>query len=92
MIGYGWRTVLAVGHLPGRDFTYSFDCDVRSEPEAFAMHRADEPLLLAVIADRPARGLDPRSDCGVGNEAPAPDIFDDLVPADEPVGIACQQD
>lgn len=56
------------------------------------MDGADETLFLAVVAQRLPRRLDARGDRGLGDDPAAPDLLDDLVLADEAVGIAREQD
>jgi hypothetical protein len=52
------------------------------------MDRADQLLLRAVIADRGARRLDPAGDGGVGHDAAVPDMLDQIILGQQPVGIA----
>jgi len=42
------------------------------ESEAALMHRADDRLILAAIADRMPRGADPAAERRVGDDTPAP--------------------
>jgi hypothetical protein len=47
-------------------------------------------LVAAAVADRGARGVDARAQHGVGDLMPAPDRFQQLVPADHALAMAHQ--
>jgi hypothetical protein len=64
---------------------------VRHEAQALAMDRADEALRPAVVAERLARGLDAARDRGLRDDAPVPDLLDDLVAGHEPVAVLHEQ-
>ena len=64
--------------------------DLADEADAAAVHGPDPFLLLAVVADGAAGGLDAAGQGGVGDDAPVPHDLDQLVLADEPAGIARQ--
>jgi len=69
------------GRLPASLVCYCSPRDfrVRYEAEALTMDRLDELLGLAVIAESLARRLDPACHRRLGDNAPIPHLFDDLV-------------
>lgn len=87
-------------HRVGRLARYSLRCrcDVvahnlyrRDEAKALAVKGPDELLALAVVAERLARRLDAAAQGGVADDAPVPDLFEDLVPGDEPFAVLDQE-
>jgi hypothetical protein len=65
---------------------------VADEPEASALYRADQPLILAGIADGAARCTDPAGERILGDHATMPDGLQQLVPGDDPVMISDEVD
>ena len=67
------------------------DLHVGDEAETLAVDRADEPLRLAVVTERLPCGLDATREGGVGDDAPIPDLVEDLVPRDQSFAVLDQQ-
>ena len=61
--------------------------DGRGKQETSPLHCADDRLLLATVADRPAGGVDPAVECRIRYGATVPDTLDQLILADDPVGV-----
>ena len=61
----------------------------RSPDEAHAATRdgADQPLLVAIVADRPPRGVDAARQGGIRHDAAAPHRRDEIVLADDAVAV-----
>ena len=55
------------------------------------MNRPDVALRLAVVAERLPRRLDAARDGGVRDDAPVPDLLDDLVAGHEALAVLDQQ-
>ena len=51
------------------------------------LHGADDRLLLATVADRPAGGVDPAVECRIRYGSTVPDMLDQFILADDPVGV-----
>jgi hypothetical protein len=58
--------------------------------ETFSRQCFDQPLLLAAVADRPARRIDAGSHRRIRHDTPIPDGVDQVVLADDAVPIADQ--
>jgi hypothetical protein len=56
--------------------------------EALAQHGTDEALLLAGVAHRPTRSVDPAGERRVGHNPPAPDRGEQIVLAHHPFAVA----
>ena len=63
-------------------------CDFSGKEKAPPLDGADEGLLLSRVTDGAARRIDPAVQRGVGYDAAFPDGFDQLILADDPVGVA----
>src|SRR5690606_14916297 len=61
--------------------------DDADEPVALAVHGSDQDLVLAVVADVGAHGLDATVDRGVRDDAAAPHAVIELAASDDPVAI-----
>ena len=59
------------------------DMDIADKAKAFARDRADHGLILAGVADRLSRGIDPAGQCGFGDRAAAPNPLDQIVLGDD---------
>ena len=57
------------------------------EADAAAGDGADQPLLVAVVADRAPRGIDATRQGGIRHDAAAPDRGDEIVLADDAVAV-----
>ena len=85
------RQVAGTG--PGRCFTAGGAVDPArddvgcDEPEAAAVHRLDDRLPLAVVAERTAGVLDPGRERGLGHEPVAPDAVEQFLLGDHPVAM-----
>jgi hypothetical protein len=65
--------------------------DRRQEPVAAARHRFQHRLNLAAVAQGAAQGGDARGDRRLRDDAPAPDLIDDPVVADQFARVANEQ-
>jgi hypothetical protein len=63
---------------------------IANEADALARQRLDEPLILAVIANRGASGMDMGVQRGLGDDAALPDGPDEIVLADYPFAVRNQ--
>ena len=63
---------------------------VADEAKALARDGADQPLLLAAVADRLARGIDAAGQRRFRNDAAAPDRVDKVVLADDALAVLHQ--
>src|SRR5262245_3777921 len=61
------------------------------EAKAFAKHGTDQALLLAGVAHRPTRGIDPAGERRFRHGSPAPYRRKQVVPAYDPVSVADQK-
>jgi len=61
------------------------------EADAFADDRADQPLLLAGVADGSAGGVDAAGKRRVGDDPPAPDRSQQIVSADDAIAVSGQE-
>jgi hypothetical protein len=66
--------------------------DLADEADALALHRADQALRLAAVADGLAHGVDAAGQRRFGHDAPVPDRCDQVILADHAVAIAHQMD
>ncbi len=86
--------VLANGQLGRRrlrELHESRDLHLGDEAEALAVDRPDESLRLAVVTERLPCRLDATGECGIRDDAPVPDLVEDLVPRDQPFAVFDQQ-
>ena len=70
--------------LPGR---LDLDRHLADEANAAPVDGLDQRLSLAIIPDGLPSGLDAARDGGIGNDAPLPDLLDDLVPGYDPIAV-----
>ena len=70
----------------------SSDGHFADEAEALAVHRPDQPLRLAVVANQAPDLLDARRDGAIADRPAVPDRGDQLVLADQPVAVLDQQE
>ena len=68
------------------------DLHVADKAQALARDGADQPLLVAVVADRLADGIDPAGQRRFRDDAAAPDRRDQVVLADDAVAVLDQAD
>ena len=68
------------------------DAHVADEAQALARDGADQPLLLAAVADRLARGIDAAGQGRLRHDPAAPDRSDEIVLADDAVAVLHQVD
>ena len=64
-----------------------FRLHVADEAKAFSRKGADHDLILAAVADRPARRVDPARQRGFGDDAAIPDRLDQIVLGDDVVAV-----
>ena len=64
--------------------------DLGHELVALAVHRPDDPLLTAAVADRLPDGLDPRRERRLPDECSAPDLVEQLDLGDHPLAVLDQ--
>ncbi len=64
-----------------------FRLHVADEAKAFSRQGADHDLILAAVADRPARGVDPARQGGFGDDAAIPHRLDQIVLGDDVVAV-----
>ena len=60
---------------------------VADEAKTFSRKGADHDLILAAVADRPARGVDPARQRGFGDDAAIPHRLDQIVLGDDVVAV-----
>ena len=60
---------------------------VADEAKALSRDGADHGLILAAVADRPARGVDPARQRGFGDDAAIPHRLDQIVLGDDVVAV-----
>ena len=61
--------------------------DVADEAKAFSRKGTDHDLILAAVADRLARGVDPARQRGLGDDAAIPHRLDQIVLGDDVVAV-----
>ena len=61
--------------------------DLGGKQETPPLHGANDRLLLATVADRPAGGVDTAVECRIRYGSAVPDTLDQLILADDPVGV-----
>ena len=64
-----------------------FRLHVADEAKTFSRNGADHDLILAAVADRLARGVDPARQRGFGNDAAIPHRLDQIVLGDDVVAV-----
>jgi len=65
--------------------------DLADEADALADDRADQPLLLAGVADRAARGVDAARKGRFRDDPSPPDRSQEIVLADDPIAVSDQE-
>jgi hypothetical protein len=85
----GPRMSSRVRPAAGVGSTHAFRLDVNhaDEAQALARDRADQLLLLAAVAHRPARRIDTGGQGRIGHDAPAPHGRDEIILAHHAVAI-----
>ena len=66
--------------------------DLADEAEPALVQRADEPLVVAGVADRLAGGGDAAAERRLGHDPALPDGIDQLLPAHRPLAVANEVD
>jgi hypothetical protein len=61
--------------------------ELPNKADAFARQRADQPLLVAIVADRSPDSIDACSESGFRHNAPAPDCLKNIVLADDAMAV-----
>ena len=75
-----------------RGLGVAWSVDGADEANPLAWNGADEPLFLAVVADRVPRGVDAAVERRIGDGPAAPYQLDEIVPADDVVAVLQQVD
>ena len=78
---------MAEAHRGGFGAVRGLRLYVADEAKALSRDGADHGLILAAVADRLARGIDPARQGGLGDDAAVPDRLDQIVLADDVVAI-----
>src|SRR5215467_13225828 len=66
--------------------------NVAHEAKALARNGADQPLVLAAVADRLPRGVDPTGQRRLRDDPSLPDFFNQIVLADDAITVLDQID
>ena len=81
--GRGWPGRIAVGFAAVRGFRLY----VADKAKALSRNGADHGLILAAVADCPARGVDPARQRGFRDDAAVPHRLDQIVLGDDVVAV-----
>ena len=73
-----------------RGLRVAWSVDGADEANPLAWNGADEPLFLAVVADRVPRGVDAAVERRVGDDPATPHQLNEIVPADDVIAVLQQ--
>ena len=82
-----WDRVAGAQRSARFDTVRGFRLHVADEAKTFSRKGADHDLILAAVADRPARGVDPARQRGFGDDAAIPHRLDQIVLGDDMVAV-----